>query len=377
VFHQTGDDLVLTYDGHTLTCLALPGSPRRPAPAPGPAGPDWLITVDHNPYLPPGGDQASAIVTVTMAGSPPPRAVTQAALVFLIDVSAAMNETWLAAAREAVAAALGRLRDGTLFAIVAGADTASMVYPPGDQLAVAGPRTLAEARRALDSLTAGQGRIAVGRWLRQARLLLRPYPEAIRQAQLLLAGRCDGESAADLAAGIAQCEGVFRCDCRGMGTGWEVSQLRRISSALLGTVDIAVDPPGLAADVAALTDGAMARSTADVHLRLRAAEWARVRFVKQVAPAVEDLTSRRASPPDLATAQDYPVGAWRPGESRDYHVGLEVTPGEPDVRTRACLVSAVLTDPSGTTRELASEEIQVEWVEWEAGPDPVNPHVAR
>jgi hypothetical protein len=373
VFHQTGDDLVLTYDGHTLTCLALPGSPHRPALALESAEPDWLITVSNKRYLPPDGNQVSAIATVTMTDLPPPRAVTRAQ-VFLIDVSAAMDETWLAAAREAVAAALDRLRTGTLFAIIAGAETASMVYPPGDQLTIADPRTLAEASRALGGLTAGAGRIAVGRWLRQARLLLQPYPEAIRQAQLLVAGISDDESTEDLAAGIAQCEGVFRCDCRGMGTNWSVSQLRRISSALLGTLDIVIDPRGLAADVAALTDSAMARTMADLRLRLRPAEWARVRFVRQVDPAVEDLTGRRTSPPGLATARDYPTGAWQPGESRDYHIGLEVTPGEPDVPMQACLVSAVLTDPSGTTRELAGEAIQVEWV---AGPVPMDPHVAH
>ena len=296
-----------------------------------------------------------------MADSPPSPVVVQAAQVFLIDVSAAMDETWLAAARESVAAALGRLRPGTLFAIIAGTETACMVYPPGNQLAIADPRTLAEARQALGSLAAGTGGIAVGRWLRQARLLLQPYPEAIRQAQLLVAGNFDRESTADLTDSIAQCEGVFRCDCRGVGTNWNAGQIRRISDTLLGTLDIMPDPRGLAADVAELTDRAMARSAADVRLRLHPAEWARPLFVKQLAPDVKDLTNRYTSPPDLATARDYPTGAWQPGESRDFHVGLEVTPGELNVPMRAALVSALLTEPSGTTRELGSEAIQVEW----------------
>jgi hypothetical protein len=249
-----------------------------------------------------------------------------------------------------------------------------MVYPSADQLAVAGPRTLAEARRALNGLTGGTGGIAVGRWLRQARLLLQPYPEAVRQAQLLVAG-ISGESPADLAAAIAHCEGIFRCDCRGLGTNWQVAQLRRISGTLLGTLDIVTDPRGLAADVAALTESAMARRIpGNVHLRLHPAERARVRLVKEIAPRVDDLTSRCTSPPDLPAARDYNTGAWQPGESRDYYVALDVTPGEPDVPTQACQVSAVLTEPSGATRELAGEAIQVEWV---AEPGPVNPRVAR
>ena len=43
-------------------------------------------------------------------------------------------------------------------------------------------------------------------------------------------------------AAIGLCEGVFRCDCRGVGTDWEVSELRKISTALLATVDIVPDP---------------------------------------------------------------------------------------------------------------------------------------
>ena len=42
--------------------------------------------------------------------------------------------------------------------------------------------------------------------------------------------------------------------------------------------------------------------------------------MKQVAPAIDDLTGRRV--PSGPQAGDYPTGAWAPGESRDYHVGI-------------------------------------------------------
>ena len=38
-FHQTGDDVVLTHTSDTLTCLALPGSPRLPGTHRGDSGP--------------------------------------------------------------------------------------------------------------------------------------------------------------------------------------------------------------------------------------------------------------------------------------------------------------------------------------------------
>ena len=88
-------------------------------------------------------------------------------------------------------------------------------------------------------------------------------------------------------------EGEFTCDCRGVGTDWQVDELRSISSALLGTVDIVADPDDLAEDFAAMMRTSMGKSIPDLTLRLWTPAGARVEFVKQVAPTVEDLTHRR------------------------------------------------------------------------------------
>ena len=137
----------------------------------------------------------------------------------------------------------------------------------------------------------------------------------LRHAILLTDGKNQHESPADLSQAIKLCEGAFGCDCRGVGTDWEVGELRRISTALFGTVDIVPDPAGLAADFAGMMGKAMAKRVADVSLRLWTPQHASVRFVKQVAPSVEDLTGR-AEPSGQLTA-DYPTGAWGDGESRD------------------------------------------------------------
>ena len=355
-FHHTGDDLVLTRVGRTLTCLVLPGGPHRSPVVPGSAAADrargWRIDLDGG-YLIPGGGETSLIATVTMTGPPPRLAVTPtAAEVFILDMSAPMDAAWLAAARDAVTAALGRLRSGTLFAIIAGGDGPSMVYPAGDQLAIADGFTIAEASQALATLTTGTGCAAVGRWLRQARRLLESHPEAMRHAQLLVAHPFSGESTQEVASSIRQCEGLFTCDCRGLGVNWEVSQVRKISSALLGTVDIVPDPQWLEAEIVAMTDSAMSKTAAGMHLRLRPAPGTRIRFVRQVAPAVEDLTGRGTTPADETAAQDYPTGAWRPGETRDYHIGLETTPGRP-----ACSATAVIRDAQGVRP--ASETVRM------------------
>jgi hypothetical protein len=77
------------------------------------------------------------------------------------------------------------------------------------------------------------------------------------------------------------------------GTHWNVSELHKIATALPGTVDIVADPAGLAADFEAMMEASMAKEVAGVTLRVWTPQRAAVRFVKQVAPTVEDLNARR------------------------------------------------------------------------------------
>jgi len=369
-FHQTSDDLVLTRTSDTLTCLALPGSPCLPGtPPPATQGQDWHTYLDwdiavENGFLPTGGTEVSAIVTVTATrhsspASPADRA--RMAQVFLIDASESMSPAWLAAVQHAVAAATDRLPEGALFAIVAGADTASMVYPATDGLARADACTKAEARQALGGLTTGGG-ITISRWLEQARRLLDPYPTAIRSVLLLVAGRADRESAEEIGSKASDCSGIFSCECRGLGTDWDVSRVRAISTTLYGSLDIVVSPDDLTAETVTIIEAAMARAALDVRLRIRPAGSAQVRFVKQVAPALNDLTSLGISAQDLAGAVDYPVGSWGP-ESRDYHIGLQVSPAPPGCRVTACLVSVTIPGPGNAAYELTSNPILAEWLE--------------
>src|SRR5439155_20084569 len=133
------------------------------------------------------------------------------------------------------------------------------------------------------------------------------------------------ESSEELDASIRASTGAFVCDCRGVGTDWEVDELRKMSSALLGSVDIVANPNDLAADFQSMTATAMGKSIADVSLRLWTPRGAKIKFVKQVAPAMADLSGKRTE--SGAQAGDYPTGAWG-SESRDYHVCVEVEPGK-------------------------------------------------
>ena len=125
--------------------------------------------------------------------------------------------------------------------MIAGSSVARRVYPTDDKLVMASESTR-EAAKASVAVLDAIGGTAIGRWLMEAYNWLAAYPNAIRHVLLLTDGRNEGETPEYLAAAIDLCRGVFQCDCRGIGTDWEVAELRRVSSALLGSVDIVARP---------------------------------------------------------------------------------------------------------------------------------------
>jgi hypothetical protein len=340
--------------------------------------PGFTVDIDQNPYLPVGGRDVSAIVTVTAdeTGDDPSAVPPDggSAEIIIVDCSGSMDypPAKLAEARAATAAAVDVITDGTWFAVIAGTSTAWPVYPADGSMAVAGDRTRAEAKAALRQLRANGG-TAIGQWLRLARQVFSSCPAALRHAILLTDGKNQHETPEELAAAIALCEGVFRCDCRGVGTDWEVGELRKVSTALLGSVDIVVDPAGLAADFEELMRGAMSKHLPDVVLRVWTPQTAALKFVKQVAPDIADLTGRRLA--SGAQAGDYPTGAWAPGESRDYHVAVTVNPASLGQEMLAARVSLVASSAEGQ-QVLGQGLVRVTWTDDEALSTRINARVA-
>jgi von Willebrand factor type A domain/von Willebrand factor type A C-terminal domain len=282
------------------------------------------IEVFQNPYLPRGGTTVDVIVTISAAGfrETARDVVTERAEVILVDCSGSMGKPWrkIRSARMATAAAIEALPDGTWFAIVRANHDAEVVYPRHGGLVRKTPETMKAVHRARRLLWP-EGGTAMGRWLVAARELFALRPGAIAHAILLTDGHNEGETPDDLALAVERCVGSFQCDCRGVGDDWDVDELRRISTALLGTVDIVREPEQLAAEFTAMTELAMGRSVNDVGLRVWTPQGAEVVFVRQVAPDLEDLTARRTDVDDLVG--EYPTGAWGE-ETRDYHLRIRV-----------------------------------------------------
>ncbi|MFF9360796.1 vWA domain-containing protein [Streptomyces griseoluteus] len=342
-----------------------------------PGGPQFSVDVYQNEYLPEGGREVNAIVTVTARGGTAPAGPgASAAVVLMVDCSGSMDypPTKMRNAREATAAAVDTLRDGVHFGIVDGTHVAREVYPGGGRLAVADPTTRTQAKQALRRLGAGGG-TAIGTWLRLADRLLAGADVSIRHGILLTDGRNEHESAAELKDTLDACAGRFTCDARGVGTDWEVKEVTGIASALLGTADIVADPARLTEDFTRIMESTMGKEVADVALRVWTPVGTRIKFVKQVAPTVEELTDRRteAGP----RAGDYPTGSWG-DESRDYHLCVEVPAAGLGQEMLAARVSLVAAQPDGSVQNLGAQGlVRAVWTDDMAASTSLNAQVAH
>ncbi|MEU6606684.1 VWA domain-containing protein [Streptomyces shenzhenensis] len=350
--------------------------------------PQFSVDVYQNEYLPEGGREVNAIVTVTATGGGTvgsavaaphlyaPGQGPSAAVALMVDCSGSMDypPTKMRNARDATAAAIDTLRDGVHFAVIGGTHVAKEVYPGDGRLAVADATTRDRAKQALRRLSAGGG-TAIGTWLRLADRLLSSVDVAIRHGIVLTDGRNEHESPQDLKAALDACAGRFTCDARGVGTDWEVKEVTSIASGLLGSADIVADPAGLAADFRQMMETAMGKEVADVALRVWTPVGTTIRFIKQVAPTVEELTGRRteAGP----RAGDYPTGSWG-DESRDYHLCVEVPTAALGQEMLAARVSLVILQPDGGAQNLGAQGlVRAVWTDDMAASTSINPQVAH
>jgi VWA domain-containing protein len=326
----------------------------------------------QNEHLPVGGTDVNAVISLTARGEPPTAAdePVGAAEIVIVDVSGSMlhPRSKLVAAKAAAEAAIDQVREGVWFGLVAGTGHAHRLYPTGARLVRASEETRAEARAAVQTLDA-MGGTSIGRWLIEAYNWFAAYEGMIRHAILLTDGRNESETDDYFSAVLDRCVGAFQCDCRGIGVDWSVAELRRIASALLGTVDIVAEPHDLPADFAAMMRHSMARREADVRVRLRLPRGAVLGFFKQVSPTIEDLSTRGSVCPDGTI--EFTTGAWGQ-ETRDYHLCIAVPPHASGEEMLAGRVSVVVGD-----EVVATSLVRAVWTDDVGMSTRIHPQVAH
>lgn len=333
--------------------------------------PTFTLHIDQNKYLPLDGREVHAILTISSTGqvTTTTSAPSEAAEVIIIDTSGSMSGSKIREARQAAATAVQTLRDGVYFAVIAGTDTAKVVYPRGNQLVRASAATRSEAQQAIGRLNANGG-TSIGQWLLLAQNLLSTQPGAIKHAVLMTDGQ-NNEGPERFAAALAHCEGHFTCDSLGVGADWVPAELRKVADALLGTFDFVRDQGDLAAFFQKITQTSMAKTVAELAMRVWIPQTARLKFVKQVSPTLLDLTGKRTDVNPLTG--DYPTGSWGT-EEREYHLCVEVPLGQIGQEIRAGWVKLVLPD---TQEVFASGNVLAQWTDDLAQSTQLNRKVAH
>jgi hypothetical protein len=335
---------------------------------------EFSASVYQNEFLPDGGTDVNAIVTLTCsgAGAAGQAGAGDAGEIIIVDTSGSMGRTNLEAAKLAASAAVDQILDGTVFAVIAGTHQAYLAFPPV-RTGAGMVRMDANARHAAHQAIAqfrADGGTAMGTWLTLAGRLFDSVPElAQRHAILLTDGENHNETPQQLTAAIANVTGRFQCDCRGVGVDWQVEEVRRIAQALLGTVDIIPDASQMRAVFAQLMQQSMGRGVAEAQLRVWAPQGAQVLFVRQVSPTVEDLTARRVPVNPLTGA--YPTGSWG-DESRDYHVAVRLSAKALGQEQLGARVQLAVGD-----QVVASGLVKARWTDDDALTTRINPAVAH
>ncbi|KAF3887737.1 MULTISPECIES: vWA domain-containing protein [Nostocales] len=327
--------------------------------------------VFQNQYLPQGAKEVHAIMTVSSEGSEGVAAPSTGNRVFgiICDTSGSMGGDKIHAVREAMVKIVNLLPGNSYFFIISGTDDVRITVP----ILKATSENKEKAIAAIKKVRADGGTI-ISSWLNEALKQFQKMPHALRQALLLTDGQNDESDEQKLRAVLNKCEGVFQCDCRGVGTTWRVKQLQEISGKLLGTTDIIPKAEMIEADFRAILEKAMSKNVSDVALRLWTPQSAKILFCKQVSPDIVDLTHRATVvKPQVC---DYPTGAWSNGESRDYHFCIQVQPGNVGDEMLAGRASLIYTD-NGVETKIAEARILALWTDDDAKSTKIDRRVAH
>jgi len=311
----------------------------------------------QNEFLPAGTGEVHAIMTVT-AGEGTAASTGDRLFGILCDVSGSMEGGKIVAAKSAMAKLVELLPPDCSFFLISGAESADIICPATRADAMSKRRAL----EAIHGLRASGGTV-ISRWLHAALNQFLAVPGGVKQALLLTDGQNDISDTKALDEALTHCEGMFQCDCRGVGTDWRVDQLRKISDKLIGTTDIIPSPQQIEADFRGVLQKTLSKSVSDVFLRLWTPQGAKIKYCKEVSPNIVDLTGKgREIKPQL---REYPTGSWGKGESRDFHFCIEVPPGAVGDEVLAGRASLVYS-AQGVENKAAEARILAVWTDDES-----------
>ena len=311
----------------------------------------FAIETFLNQYLPPGGTRADAVFTLAAEGAAAVQ--TRRVIGLIADKSGSMSGDKMDALKHALRVAVDQM-DADTEAFVIAFDLAPRLVLDITRMDEAGRRA---AHAGIQRLEASGGTV-MSAALNAARSVFERRPGALCQAIMLTDGQNDIGDTEALGTVLRVCAGVFQADCRGVGTDWSPAQLREIAGHLLGTVQLIAGPAQLAQDFRETMAAAMAKSVADVRLRLWMPRNARLVAIKQAFPTEIDLLGKVQTVDTRAV--DIPLGAWGEG-TQDYFATFDVTPLGLGEQMLVCRPSVVWRDPAGGEATAPGGVVTVTW----------------
>lgn len=312
---------------------------------------EFSLDAFFNPHLAVGVRRIDAVLSAKVEGSPSGQAGVGKAICFLIDVSGSM-QTELRDAKIAARRCIDLLDPTTHFCVIAFNDTANAIVPMGPTNA----SRKSSAHNAIQNLGAGGG-TCFSRALDCARQQFASSTGTVNAAMLLTDGENDSGDAAALAQAIANIDGSFQCDCRGLGSGWRPDQLRQIANALAGNADACVHADQIEADFKGFLARVMGKVTSDARLKIWTPKVARLISIKQMSPEIIDITTRGRRIDDKTT--EFSLGSWG-SETRDYHVAIELPAGSAGDEMMACRAS-ISVRQNGQETSVSAPNVVATW----------------
>ena len=335
----------------------------------------FTVQAFYNPHLAPGAKRVDAVLTVACDapdGAPAAAGGGGATrfVAIVLDCSGSMfGDGKIEAAKHAARRAIASLPADTLFNVIAFGDDAYALV----KTAPATPANKALADRQVQHM-GNAGGTRMSRALAAVRAEVSALPGAIAWAYFLTDGANEGEKPAALAREIDACKGLFQCDCRGIGVGWEPSELRHISNALLGTADAVPNPEKLDADFNASLQAALAKGVSGVALDLWKPATVKLVSLRQMQPDNVDITALGRPKSERVTS--FNIGSWGQ-ETRDYHAVFEAEGGEVGDEMLVCRPAVVWSAGGVDQKSPPSPPIVATWSEDAELTTRINPEVAH
>ena len=333
---------------------------------------DFSIDSFYNPHLALGATRLDAVISVTASGGSASAATAGTGgpkgIVFVFDVSGSMGGEKLAMGKLAIRRCIDLLEPTSFFGVIAFSDNANVIVP----LVPADARNKARAHGEIQNLRAG-GSTAMSTALLAAKRQFANAGGMIGFVQFVTDGENNQDDRPRLQAAIKSCEDAFQCDCWGVGTSWRPDELRQISGALLGTADAVPRPENLELYFKGALERALAKSVADVRLRLQTPRTSRIVSVKQMSPEIANLTplAKRVD----EKLMDIPLGAWGT-ETREYHLVFEIDSQPEGEELMACRPKLVFGQ-NGKEVVVDGPRIVAAWTTDDALSTRINPQVAH